>query len=329
MIETTDGQLLDRFARHRDEAAFSTLARRHAAQVRGVCRRVLTDERDVEDALQATFLVLARKAGLLPDHPSVGPWLSAVAYRVALNARASRRRCRELPAGLLCGDPEDGPEPAAPVVDLAAETDRQELGRLVREEVGCLPEKYRSPMVLCYLEGKTNLQAAHELGWASGSIARRLEKARRLLRDRLTCRGVAPVVLVLVVAVAAFWLSRTNPASDRSVAVVADAMKPLREGGGNPPHAEGLLLRVAETGPRSDERNDLLALATEAARVADRIEDHDPGRRREEWTALAREMGAASRRLASATAAGDRAEARRSAAQLYDTCARCHRTFRD
>src|SRR5262245_15319003 len=115
MTDATDRQLLERFATQQDQAAFATLARRHAALVRRVCRRVLRNEQDAEDVSQTTFLVLARKA-LLPWQPSVGPWLSAVAYRLALNARSARRR-REQPAGTLLGDDADDLEIAAPDSD--------------------------------------------------------------------------------------------------------------------------------------------------------------------------------------------------------------------
>ena len=142
--EVTDRQLLRRFAADRDEAAFAALVRRHGPLVRGVCRRLLRQEQDAEDAFQATFLVLARKADLA-WRDSVSGWLHGVAVRVArkARARAARRRGREL----TTGDPPDvAARPEDGMRDLAARLD---------EELARLPERYRGPLLLCYLEGAT------------------------------------------------------------------------------------------------------------------------------------------------------------------------------
>jgi RNA polymerase sigma factor (sigma-70 family) len=177
----SDGQLLDRFVARREEAVFETLVRRHGPMVWGVCRRVLRDHHDAEDAFQATFLVLARKAASVVPREKVGHWLYGVAYQTAMKSRASkaRRRGREVPVS-------DMPEPEVarrgPLDDLLPDLDR-ELSRL--------PEKYRIPIVLCELEGKTHLEAGEELGWPIGTVSGRLSRAKAMLGRRLTRHGVA------------------------------------------------------------------------------------------------------------------------------------------
>jgi RNA polymerase sigma factor (sigma-70 family) len=181
----SDGQLLERFASRRDEDAFAALLRRHGPLVWGVCRRVLRQAQDAEDAFQATFLVLARRAGAIRKHESVRSWLYGVAHRVAVRARdtAARRHAREGPLADVAApaDEEAGPDPR-PVLD---------------EEIGRLPEKYRLPLILCHLEGKSQEQAAQLLGCPRATVATRLVRGRERLRDRLVRRGldVAPTVL--------------------------------------------------------------------------------------------------------------------------------------
>lgn len=179
--ELSDGQLLERFVGRRDEAAFETLVRRHGPMVQRVCRRVLNDAHAAEDAFQATFLVLARKAQAIRNRSSVGGWLYEVAYHLAVRARAdaARRVRRERQA------------PNMPYTETVSAEEGREVYAVLDEELHRLPEKYRSPLVLCYLEGKSNIQAARELGWPTGSISSRLERARELLRDRLAGRGIA------------------------------------------------------------------------------------------------------------------------------------------
>lgn len=187
--EYTDGQLLERFVVQRDAAAFETLMRRHSALVWGVCRRVLHEEHDAEDAFQATFLVLLRKAAGLERRPSLGSWLYGVAFRVAGNALKARAvAARRRTAASVT----DMPQPETN--DAAAWA---ELKPVLDEELHSLPEKYRSALVLCCLQGKTNEQAARELGWPSGSMSKRLARGRELLRDRLERRGVALSVAAL------------------------------------------------------------------------------------------------------------------------------------
>src|SRR5262245_48018459 len=177
----TDRQLLERFASGRDEMAFTTLVGRHGPMVLGVCRRVLLNAHDAEDAFQATFLVLARKAGSVSRPEALGNWLYGVAYRTALEARtkAAKRRARERE---LAEEPTVDPSSALVRSDLRAALDR---------EINRLPDRYRAPFVLCYLQGRTNEEAARLLRCPKGTILSRLAWARQRLRDRLARRGVA------------------------------------------------------------------------------------------------------------------------------------------
>jgi len=198
-----DGQLLERFATQHDENAFALLVQRHGPMVLNVCRRVLQDEHAGEDAFQAAFLVLVRRAGALDRRGSVASWLYTVAYHIALRARAdaARRRAQESQVR------------AMPATDSLREPDWQELRPLLDEELSRLPDKYRAPLVLCYLEGMTNEQAARELGWPAGSMAKRLARARELLRARLTRRGVALSLAMLGPGLTEQTLAAPLPAS--------------------------------------------------------------------------------------------------------------------
>lgn len=189
----SEWQLLRRYLALRDESAFEALVARHGPMVLGVCRRILHDPRDVEDAFQATFLVLVRRASALGERDAIGPWLYGVAYRVSLRARAVRlkRSDRERLEPEL--------EAPAPEVDPTL----FELSALIDHELGRLPAKYRAPVVLCYLEGQTHEEAARRLGWPLGSVKGRLARARELLRTRLIRRG-----LVLSAGALAASLSR-------------------------------------------------------------------------------------------------------------------------
>src|SRR5262245_52466053 len=177
--QLTDGELLEAFATRQDGACFEALVRRHGPMVLGVCQRVLRNPHDAEDAFQATFLVLARRVATVP-RGAVGNWLYGVAYRTALSARraAARRRAKERPE-------EDMPHPVTePAVDWA------ELRPLLDQELSRLPDKYRSAVVLCDLEGQTRAAAARHLGVPEGTVSGRLTTARRLLAERLTRRGL-------------------------------------------------------------------------------------------------------------------------------------------
>ncbi len=180
-----DRLLLERFVGGRDERAFEAIVGRHGPMVLGVCRRLLQDSHDAEDAFQATFLILVRKAHSLSRRGLLAQWLYGVAYRTALKARALKRMrtMRERAAAAQ----RDHPEPREP----------GDVERVVDEEIGRLPGKYRLPVVLCYLEGKTLEQASRELDWPKGTVAGRMARAREMLRRRLTRRGLDPAPEVL------------------------------------------------------------------------------------------------------------------------------------
>jgi RNA polymerase sigma factor (sigma-70 family) len=182
----SENQLLERFVVHGDEAAFEAILHRHGAMVLGVCRRLLSDVHDVEDAFQATFLVLVKKAATIRDRDVLGTWLYRVAHRVAVRARIEARRrrgrdwsCMEEPAA------NDTPVEREALADLKA---------VMEEEVARLTERYRSPFVLCALEGQTCEQAAAELGCPVGTVKSRLSRAREKLQSRLVRRGLTPSV---------------------------------------------------------------------------------------------------------------------------------------
>jgi RNA polymerase sigma factor (sigma-70 family) len=186
-VGPTEVDLWNRYVLQRDESAFEMLVRRHGPMVLGVCRRVLRHEQDAEDAFQATFLVLVRRAASLRSPQTIANWLHGVARRTALEARtaAAKRRAREaalLPATQETFDPCD---------DLLPALD-QELGRLA--------EKYRIAVVLCDLEGKTRKEAARQLGWAEGTVASRLARGRGILAKRLAGRGFAGVLVAAALA---------------------------------------------------------------------------------------------------------------------------------
>jgi RNA polymerase sigma factor (sigma-70 family) len=185
-LSLTEGELIERFARGRDEAAFEILLARHGPMVLGICRQLLRDPHDVDDAFQATFLVLVRKAGTLRRGDLLGNWLYGVALRVARRARAlSARRLVQVPLDQAAvaalersrGDQATVPEPDGPMPWL-------------HEEVAHLPETYRVAVVLCYFEGLTHDEAAQRLGCPIGTVKGRLARARDLLLRRLSRRGV-------------------------------------------------------------------------------------------------------------------------------------------
>ena len=175
---TSDAELLGRFVEQHDEAAFELLVWRHGKMVLGLCRRVLRHQQDAEDAFQATFLALARKGSGIRKRTSIGGWLYRVAYRTALAARRGRR---EQPLG----------DVTVRTLDPASEAAGRELRRALDEEVNRLPERYRLPLILCHFTGKSNAEAARELGCPCGTLESRLARARARLRTALARRGFA------------------------------------------------------------------------------------------------------------------------------------------
>jgi RNA polymerase sigma factor (sigma-70 family) len=176
---TGDRELLSRVVEGRDDAAFTELVRRHGPLVWGVCRRVLRHEQDAEDAFQATFVVLARKAGTVRAGSSLASWLYGVAHRVAVRARAdaARRRRHECAAAVAAGT--------------TADLRWDDVRAVLDEELARLPEHYRAPLLLCYLEGRTQDEAARALGWSDGALRGRLQRGRERLRAQLARRGLS------------------------------------------------------------------------------------------------------------------------------------------
>jgi RNA polymerase sigma factor (sigma-70 family) len=190
--DVPDRELLARFTHQRDESAFNALIRRYGGLVFRVCRRVLPDAHEAEDAFQATFLALARKPPVLDRTESVAPWLYSVAYRVARRAQTALRRQRE---------PRVSSEAAGSEDPLQVVSARQ-MCRILDEELHGLPERYRAPLVLCHLQALTRDEAARELGWSVGRLKHRLEEGREKLRQRLARRGVELPAVLLAAAVA-------------------------------------------------------------------------------------------------------------------------------
>jgi RNA polymerase sigma factor (sigma-70 family) len=177
----SEKQLLERFIYESDQDAFKALIERHGAMVLGVCRGVLRDSHDVEDAFQTTFLTLAKSANTIKNRDYIGPWLHRVALRVAKNVRAKAlaSRCRERDKALFGAES-------------ASENCNRDLLPLLHEEMGRLPERYRLPLVLCYFEGKSTEEAAMQLQCPVGTVKGRLSRARERLRDRFSRRGLRP-----------------------------------------------------------------------------------------------------------------------------------------
>jgi RNA polymerase sigma factor (sigma-70 family) len=210
----SDGQLLESFLANRDEAAFEGLVRRHGAMVLGVCRRVLGNYHDAEDAFQAAFLVLAKKAATVVPRELVGNWLYGVAYRTALEARVrlGRRRARERQV-------KDMPQPIAPPA-----LESLELQRFLDQELDKLPGKYRAAIVLCDLEGRSRKDVARHLSIPEGTLSSRLAMGRQLLARRLGRRGLTLSSAGLAAALSAKAASAAVPPALIAAAVKAGAV---------------------------------------------------------------------------------------------------------
>jgi RNA polymerase sigma factor (sigma-70 family) len=183
--DLTDGQLLERFATHDPESAelaFAALVERHGPMVLRVCRSALCDRHDADDAFQATFLILVQKSRSLWIKDSLGPWLHRVAHRVATRARHSKARRREHERHFAVM------RPAIAV----ARVSEDEIAAILHQEIDRLPDRHRIPVVICDLQGLTHEKAARHLGWPVGTVKSRLGRAREILRNRLTRRGLGP-----------------------------------------------------------------------------------------------------------------------------------------
>ncbi len=214
----SDRALLDSWIVRRDEAAFAALVERHGSMILAVCRRVLRRLHDAEDACQATFLVLARKAGSIRKKDSLSSWLHGVAFRVASDLK--KRDARKQNEGKSIDEVPGG--------DTVSEVTWQEAQVVLDEELNRLPESYRAPLVLCYLEGRARDEAAQQLGWNARTLRSRLERGRELLRSRLLRRGIAPSIALLS-AVFAETASATMPAT-LSLSTVKAATSVATEG---------------------------------------------------------------------------------------------------
>lgn len=239
-----DAALLERFTRERDEAAFELLLRRHGPMVLSTCQRLLGHAHDAEDAFQATFLVLARRAGSVARREAVAAWLYRVACRVALRLRAARaRRARY---------EQEAPSPEAAVE--APASDLAELRRALDEEVARLPTRHRAAFVLCCLDGMTGAEAARELGCPLGTVSSRLTRARERLRARLARRGLAPAVAAALAAL---------PAPATAIPSIRSTLAAATKFAGGPPSAGAVPSR-----PESLARGVLRSMAITKLKIA-------------------------------------------------------------
>jgi RNA polymerase sigma factor (sigma-70 family) len=230
----SDGQLLSDFVRFGDQGAFHGLVSRHGPTVLHVCRGVLHDRHEAEDAFQATFLVLVRKAPALKNPDAVGGWLRGVAYRTALRARCRAARRREFEkASATVSESGDFPGEIGP-----------DVRWLLREELDRLPDDYRQAVRLCYLEGLTHQEAARKLGWPLGTVKVRLVRGRQLLRERLDRRGVSLGAAVLL------WLWEAGEAKAVSPTLASSTARAMKLA------AAGRKTTVAQQFPRAVELAD-------------------------------------------------------------------------
>ncbi len=232
--ERPDDELLRQFTASRDESAFEALVRRHGPMVQGVCRRILGDVHAAEDAFQAVFLVLVRKSSSIRQPELLANWLYGVACRIARKARISaiRKETRERRAGKM------------PTQEQLLDLEWTELKAVLDDELSQLPEKYRAPLVLCYLCGQTNVEAAAQLGWPSGSMSERLSRAREMLRRRLNRRG-----LTLSAGLLALLLSQKAASADVSPLLVEATLRTGLAGAGKGAATSPAVLELAADDP--------------------------------------------------------------------------------
>jgi RNA polymerase sigma factor (sigma-70 family) len=332
--QESDAILIERFVNRREESAFVALVKRHGPLVEGICRHVLRNEHDVEDVFQATFFVLARKASIIAWQESMGGWLCAVAHRLAMSARAdaSRQQGRETSITVLTrGEAaQDGcrlPEEYHPLADPIADIERRDLRQLLDDELLHLPEKYRAPVVLCYLEGRTHAEAARRLGWPAGSMSRRLERARVLLRRRLAERGVSLVIGLFGLALCLYGAWSINRRDDQAFVSVRQAMSTFRPFSKDAQDIDDILTNWFRD-ESSLEREPIISLAELAALVAAQIEGHDPGEKPDDWRKYTVEMGVSALQLAQDARRDDRSAMLASVRRLDAICHKCHEVFR-
>jgi RNA polymerase sigma factor (sigma-70 family) len=217
-----DGELLALFVANRDEAAFATLVRRHGGMVQGVCRSVLHHQQDAEDAAQAVFLVLARKAASIRKTEALASWLHGVAYRIACKARTQAARRRRSEHDAATSGPKKGTVPLR-MAGLSPFSDDdlswREVQAVLHAELQRLPDKYRLPLILCCLEGRTRDEAARQLGWTFGTLKGMLDRGRELLRKRLERRGVT-----LTAALATITLTQEATAAGLAMTMARAAL---------------------------------------------------------------------------------------------------------
>jgi RNA polymerase sigma factor (sigma-70 family) len=331
VMDVSDLTLLERFVSRREEAAFVALVNRHGPRVQGTCRRVLRNEHDVEEVFQATFLLLARKAAAITWRESVGSWLCAVAHRLALSARAdaSRHRRREAPFATLARPGGKGrlPEHYHPLADPPVDVEDRDLREVLDDELRHLPEKYRAPVVLCDLEGRTHQEAAAQLGWPSGSISRRLVHARAVLRLRLAHRGVTLAIGVSLIGLAALWTGKATHHPDHGITSVRQVMTSLKSLQEGVPGVTTTLAPNACVVPTPDAAQ-IITLARQAANAAREIETHDPGANRGVWIRSTFEMKQSALQLTQATQDHDQLAMLATARRLDASCVKCHEIFR-
>jgi RNA polymerase sigma factor (sigma-70 family) len=344
-VQLNDARLLERFASNHEDAAFYELVRRHGPRVERVCRQVLRNEHDIDDAFQATFVVLARRARGVAWDDSVAGWLGAVAHRLSMSIRSHRqkRARRERAMAELGGrhswlSPIALDHPRDQALTAADHLESQEIKEAIDAELERLPEKYRAPVVLCDLEGLTHQEAAQRLGWPSGSVSRRLGKARSILRHRLASKGLA-LLIIGTTALGLIWTYDRTSASrrghDRSL--IHENMTAFRPDDDDKNNAADWLVELSRdaAGPASQQH--AKAVGTLATAAAQALETQNPGTfqakwqtqaANDQWRTYALLMEVSATQLVQASQAGDQPAITAAARKLESSCVECHRAFR-